>query len=160
VAASAPEWLGILGIVVGVSVLAIVVVTAPVVLATRGTPRMALAVEDGSLVVRLGRRDAAIAFRRRVAIPLITISDVSTPAAEDVPKRGLRLPGTEIPGLIRAGSYGRGAKREFWNVRKGEQVLVIDTTGEAAYARLVLEVDDPVAKAAWLQAELRPRRLS
>jgi hypothetical protein len=45
-------------------------------------------------------------------------------------------------------------------VRKAERVLVIDTTGEAAYARLVLEVDDPVAKAAWLRTELRPPRLS
>ena len=157
VVASVPEWLAILGIVVGVSVLAIVVVTAPVVLVTRGTPRVELAIEDGTLIVRLGKRDATFAFRRRVAIPLAQISGVATAARTSVPRHGLRLPGTEIPGFIRAGSYGRGTKREFWDVRKGETVLVIDTAGAASYARLVLEVDDPAGTAAWLRGELHRR---
>lgn len=157
VVASVPEWLGILGIVVGMSVLAIVVVTAPVVLVTRGTPRIDLAIEDSNLVVRLGKRDATFAFKRRVSIPLTKISGVTTAARTSVPRHGLRLPGTEIPGFIRAGSYGQGAKREFWDVRKGETVLVIDTAGAAGYARLVLEVDDPARMAAWLRGELDRR---
>ena len=157
VVASVPEWLGILSIVVGMAVLAIVVVTAPVVLVTRGTPRIDLAIEDRTLIARLGKRDAAFAFRRRVAIPLAQISCVVTAARATVPRYGLRLPGTEIPGFIRAGSYGRGAKREFWDVRKGDTVLVIDTAGAASYARLVLEVGDPAAKAAWLREELDRR---
>jgi hypothetical protein len=66
----------------------------------------------------------------------------------------VRLPGTEIPGFIRAGSFGRGPTREFWDVRRGESVLVIQTTAAAPYARLVLEVDDPAGKAAWLRSEL------
>lgn len=154
VVTSVPEWLGILGIAVGVSILAIVVVTAPLVLVTRGTPQIDFAIEDGNLVLRFGKRDAAFAFKRRIAIPLTEISDVTTPARKSVPRHGLRLPGTEIPGFIRAGSYGRGAKREFWDVRKGETALVIDATGAAPYARLVLEVDDPAGKAAWLSSEL------
>jgi hypothetical protein len=148
-----PEWVAILGIVVGVSVVAIVVVTAPIVFVTRGTPRVDLVVEDGTLIVRLGKRDAAFAFRRQVSIPLEQISGVATAGRTSVPRHGLRLPGTEIPGFIRAGSYGRGPKREFWDVRKGETVLVIDTTGAASYARLVLEVDDPAGRAAWLRAQ-------
>jgi hypothetical protein len=151
---SAAEWLRILGIAVGLSLLTIVVVTAPFVLMSRGTPRIDFAIEDGNLVLRLGKRDAALAFKRRISIRLTDISNVTTPARKEVPRRGLRLPGTEIPGFIRAGSYGQGTKREFWDVRKGETVLVIDTTGAHPYARLVLEVDDPAAKAAWLRSEL------
>ena len=154
VVTSAAEWLGILGIVIGMSVLAIVVVTAPLVLVTRGTPRIDLEVKDGNLVLRFGKQDAALAFKRRILIRLTHISDVTTPARTSVPRHGLRLPGTEIPGFIRAGSYGRGAKREFWDVRKGETVLVIDTIRAAPYARLVLEVDDPAGKAAWLRSQL------
>jgi hypothetical protein len=155
VVTSTAEWLGILGIAVGMSVLVIVAVTAPIVLVTRGTPRIDFEIEDGNLVLRLGKRDAAFAFKRRISMPLTAISDVATPARNSVPRHGLRLPGTEIPGFIRAGSYGRRAKREFWDVRKGETVLVIDTTGAAApYARLVLEVEDPATKAAWLRSEL------
>ncbi|HYF24496.1 MAG TPA: hypothetical protein VD931_02040 [Baekduia sp.] len=154
----AAEWLGILGICVGVSALAIILVTAPVVLVTRGTPRIALDIEDGDLVVRLGRRDAAFAFRRRIAIPLTEIAGVTTPATRTVPRRGMRLPGTEVPGFLRAGSYGRGAKREFWDVRRGATVLVIETTGAPPYARLVLEVADPAGQAARLRAALSGRR--
>jgi hypothetical protein len=154
VVTSAPEWLAIFGIAVGMSVLAIVLVTAPLVLVTRGTPRIDFEIEDGNLVLRFGRRDAVFAFKRRISIPLTHVSDVTTTARKPVPRHGLRLPGTEIPGFIRAGSYGRGPKREFWDVRRGETVLVIQTTGAAPYARLVLEVDDPAGKAAWLRSEL------
>jgi hypothetical protein len=153
-ATSVVEWMGILGIALGMSVLAIVVVTAPIVLATRGTPRIDFEITDGNLVLRFGGRDAAFAFKRRISIPLRHLSDVTTTARKSVPRHGLRLPGTEIPGFIRAGSYGRGPKREFWDVRRGETVLVIQTTGAAPYARLVLEVDDPAGKAAWLRSQL------
>ncbi len=151
---STAEWLGILGIAVGMSVLAIVVVTAPLVLMSRGTPRVDFEIADGNLLLRLGKRDATLALKRRISIPLTDVSDVTTPTRKSVPRHGLRLPGTEIPGFIRAGSYGRGEKREFWDVRKGDTVLVIDTTGTAPYTRLVLEVDDPAGKAAWLRSEL------
>jgi hypothetical protein len=154
VVTSAAEWLGILGIAVGMSVLAIVVVTAPLVLMSRGTPRIDFEIEDGNLVLRFGKRDAVLAFKRRISIPLTDTSDITTPANKSVPRHGLRLPGTEIPGFIRAGSYGRGAKREFWDVRKGETVLVIDTTSADPYTRLVLEVDDPAGKAVWLHSKL------
>jgi hypothetical protein len=85
---------------------------------------------------------------------LSAISDVTTPPRKSVARHGLRLPGTELPGFIRAGSYGRGAKREFWDVRRGETVLVIDTISARPYARVVLEVDDPSGKAAWLRSKL------
>jgi hypothetical protein len=151
---SAAESLAILGILVGMAVLAIVVVTAPLVLITRGTPRIDFAIKDGNLVLRLGRLDATFAFKRQILIPLTQVADVSAAATKSVPRQGVRLPGTEIPGFIRAGSYGRGPTREFWDVRKGKTVLVIQTTAAAPYARLVLEMDDPAGKAAWLRSEL------
>lgn len=147
------ELMGLVGIALGMSVLAIVAVTAPFVLMGRGTPRIDFEAEDGNLVLRFGTRDTALAFKRRISIPLADISDVTTPARTSVPRHGLRLPGTEIPGFIRAGSYGRGTKREFWDVRKAETVLVIETTSADPYSRLVLEVDDPARTAAWLRSE-------
>lgn len=146
------EWLGILGITIGVALLAIVVTTAPFVLLTWGTPRLALTSADGNLVVKLGGRDAVVAFRRSVTIPLDQIAAAQVMARTSVRRRGLRLPGTEIPGFVRAGSYGRGRSREFWDVRRGAELLVIDTAGAAPYARLVLEVEDPAGTAAWLRA--------
>jgi hypothetical protein len=146
--------LGTPALVVGNAVLMVVVAAAPLVPAAGGRPRIALEVEDGHLLVRLGMRDAAFALRRSISIPLTGISQVTTPATKSVPRRGVRLPGTEIPGLIRAGSYGHKPSREFWDVRRGQTVLVIDTTSCDPYARLVLEVDDPTGTAAWLRAVL------
>jgi hypothetical protein len=54
----------------------------------------------------------------------------------------LRLPGTALPGVLRAGSYGRGDDRQLWCVHRAEQVLALDLVGRP-YCRVVLEVTDP-----------------
>jgi len=133
------------------AILAIAVVTIPLVLLTHGKPKLELTSADGTCIVKLGGRDAVIAFRRRIAIPLNQIAAVEVMAAKSVQRHGMRLPGTEIPRFVRAGSYGRGRRREFWDVRSGEQLLVIDMAGADPYARLVLEVEDPEGQAAWLR---------
>jgi hypothetical protein len=143
-----------LGILVGMAVLAIVVVTAPLVLITRGTPRIDFAIKDGNLVLRLGGRDATFAFKRQILIPLAHVSDVTATATKSVPRQGRATTRNRDSRLHPCGSFGRGPTREFWDVRRGESVLVIQTTAAAPYARLVLEVDDPAGKAAWLRSEL------
>ena len=44
-------------------------------------------------------------------------------------KAWLRVPGTHIPGVIRYGSYGVGAGREFWATTREPDVVVIEATG-------------------------------
>lgn len=53
-----------------------------------------------------------------------------------------RMPGTSIPGLITAGTYVEAGKREFWDVTKGENAVVLDLENEE-YTRLVVEAIDP-----------------
>jgi hypothetical protein len=53
-----------------------------------------------------------------------------------------------------AGSYGTGDKRDFWLVRKADELLVIELRPGAAYRRIVLEVSDPHAEALRLRPEL------
>jgi hypothetical protein len=144
------------GVAIGIGVLAVLVITiiAPLVYIARGRTNVELTVDGGQLTVRLSGKDALLAFKRSITVALSDIAEVSTPVRKDVPRHGLRLPGTEIPGFIRAGSYDRGAKREFWDVRKGQTVLVIDMTRADPYVRLVLEVDDPAGKAQWLRSQL------
>lgn len=57
-----------------------------------------------------------------------------------VPREGLRLPGTALPGVIRAGSYGLRPERDLWDVRNPEQVLCIELARDAPYRRLILQV--------------------
>jgi len=95
--------------------------------------------------------DKLWAFKSRFAIPLAHVKGVSTISGVSELKQlarqlgfGLRAPGTEVPGLIVAGTYYflRGG-RVFLDVhRPFERIVVIDLVDEA-YRKLVVEVEDP-----------------
>ena len=100
-------------------------------------------IEHDNLVVQLRGWDALYCVKRRIAFPLADVDGVGVYMRSQVPAEGLRAPGTAIPGLIRAGSYGRGDTRDFWNVRAAEEVLVIQLKPGSEYRRIVLEVPAP-----------------
>jgi hypothetical protein len=106
-----------------------------------------LDIEGDELVLRITGWDALFALSRGMRIPVMEIAGVAVFPRRLVPATGWRLPGTSLPGVIRFGSYGTGSERDFWMVRKAEQVLVIQLQPGAAYRRLVLEVADPHAEA-------------
>jgi hypothetical protein len=108
---------------------------------------VALTVERDVLAMRINGWDAFFAVSRGWRIPLAAVEGVAVAARRLVPATGMRLPGTSWPGVIRAGFYGTGDKRDFWLVRKAEQLLVIQLRPGAAYRRIVLEVPDPHAEA-------------
>ena len=58
--------------------------------------------------------------------------------------RGIRSGGTQIPGVITAGTFYQDGERVFWDVHNHEKTVVIKPTDER-YARLVIEVEDPPA---------------
>jgi len=99
---------------------------------------------DGDrFVVELHGWDAFYCCRRRVEVPINEVEGVGVYARERVPAQGLRWPGTSLPGVIRAGSFGFRSARDFWDVRKGQEVLVVALKPDAEYRRIVLEVPDP-----------------
>lgn len=116
------------------------------------SPVLAVAVEGDLLQVRLGIWDKIYCFRRNFAVPVGDVEGAAVAPRHLVPTRGMRLPGTGIPGVIRAGSFGSGPNRDFWDVRKAEMLLVIELRHGAEYRRIVLQVADPAA----VSRELRP----
>lgn len=66
---------------------------------------------------------------------------------------GLRLPGTELPGVITAGTFYQRDGAVFFDVHDPNRVLVIDLDHEK-YKRLVIEVDSPVAVLEQLNAAI------
>jgi hypothetical protein len=74
--------------------------------------------------------------------------------------RGLRFPGTNLPGAYLAGTYwrfwGDPAKRErsFWIRRHPDKCIRIELRNHA-YDYLMIEVDDPAAEIARIEAWLR-----
>jgi hypothetical protein len=108
-------------------------------------------VAGDALRVRLRGLDALLALRRQALVPRSAVVAVHAAPKQEVPQTGVRVPGTSIPGLVRAGSFGTGARRELWDVRRASTYLVLDLAPGQRFHRIVLEVDDPHAEAARLQ---------
>lgn len=101
-------------------------------------------VEGDRFVVRVLGLHKLWAFRSRLSFRVSSISDVRfDPSITVGLYRGLRMPGTHIPGVIVAGTYYRDSRREFWDVGRIENAIVIDLEGEK-YDRLVVETPDPL----------------
>jgi len=92
-----------------------------------------------------------------ITAPLAAIRDVrrAAPGVGLGRWKGWRLPGTHLPGVITAGSYLHDGDWEFWDVRgAGASAIEIDLSG-TRYKRLVVDVADPDAAVARLQAARR-----
>src|SRR5438046_1354251 len=84
------------------------------------------------------------AVKSFIRVPLTAVAAARRgPDARSLP-RGLRMPGTAVPGLIIAGTYRRSGHRSFWLFHRGRNAVVLETPGWT-YERIVVEVADPVA---------------
>ena len=68
------------------------------------------------------------------------------PASEEARRwwHGFRLPGTNIPGVITAGTFFKDGGRVFWDVHDADRAVAIYLRDDV-YTELVVEVDDPAA---------------
>lgn len=106
-------------------------------------------VSNDLVVVNLTRKDRVFALKGRLTIPSDKVRSVDAMPRRDVPPgfgTWIRYPGTYIPRLMRHGSYGLGANREFWAVLRQDDVLVI-SVDEWDYTRLVLGTANPAMDA-------------
>jgi len=114
-------------------------------------------VSDEMLTVRLHGREVVWALRRRVAVPLTRVRGARLdPAAARAP-RGFRWPGSRLPGVITAGTFVRKGGRDFWSVRDPTKAVVI-ALADKPYARLIVQVADPQATVAAIEAARRRAR--
>jgi hypothetical protein len=98
--------------------------------------------------------DKLWALKSSLEIPLIHITGVrADPEAARGWYHGIRMPGTNVPGVITAGTFYQDGKRIFWDVHHAEKTIVIDLRDER-YSELIVEVDDPEAAAKLIQNAL------
>ena len=95
------------------------------------------------------------ALKRRLIVPLAHIRDVRADPSVNLNRwKGVRWPGTYVPGLIAAGTYCSRGRRVFWDVVHPQRSIVVDLIDEP-YDQLVVEVADPNGVVQRLQAALR-----
>ena len=108
-----------------------------------------------ALIVHVRGMNRLWALRSRLEILL---AHVVTAEADPEPVRGwwqgIRIGGTQVPGVITAGTFHQEGERVFWDVHDQEKTVIIRLK-EERYSRLVIEVEDPSTTVAAI-----PERLS
>jgi len=101
-----------------------------------------ISVQGDDLVVEMEGLDKLWALKSRLTIPLANVRGATVdPGIVGEPK-GLRAPGTHVPGVITAGTFHQDGEKVFWAVRDAKKAVVVELSDEH-YTRLVVEVDEP-----------------
>ena len=113
-----------------------------------------LSIAEGKLTVHVWGADKLWAFKSSLELPLAHIAGVhADPEAARGWYHGMRMPGTNVPGVITAGTFYQDGKRVFWDVHHPEKAVVINLHDER-YNELVVEVNDPDAAVKLIQNAL------
>jgi hypothetical protein len=123
-------------------------------LKSRGLALVDLSIAEGKLTVRVRGADRLWAFKSSLEIPLAHIAGVrADPEAARGWYHGTKMPGTNLPGVITAGTFYQDGKQVFWDVHHPDRTIVIDLHDER-YNELVVEVNDPDAAVKLIQDAL------
>ena len=112
-------------------------------------------VAGGAAVFEIEGLDKLWSLQSRLEIPLAHIKGVRLdPAIARGWRHGLRAPGTQVPGVITAGTFYQHGKRVFWDVHDPDRTIVVELVDER-YDELVVEVESPTTVQGRLQQALR-----
>ena len=102
-----------------------------------------LSIANGNLELQVRGADKLWALKSSLEIPLRHIAGIrADPSVAHGWWHGIRLPGTNIPGVLTAGTFYQHGKRVFWDVHNPENTVVIELRDER-YDELIVEVADP-----------------
>ncbi|MGP6157887.1 MAG: hypothetical protein ACLPYS_10355 [Vulcanimicrobiaceae bacterium] len=110
------------------------------------------------LIVRPQGLHRFLAFASEVRVPLAHV--VSAARAEEEAGgwfHGIRLPGTNIPGIVTAGTFRDSDGKTFWDVSDPKRAIAIRLRDDG-YAKLIVEVQDVEAALATIHAALAALR--
>jgi len=101
-----------------------------------------LSVADGRLILHVRGADKLWAFKSSLEIPLQHVAGIRVDSTiAHGWWHGIRMPGTNIPGVLTAGTFYQDGKRVFWDVHNPDNTIVIELRDER-YSELIVEVED------------------
>jgi hypothetical protein len=95
--------------------------------------------------LRMEGLDKLWALKSELSIPLAHITAVR--ADSEVVHHwwhGIKFPGSNIPGILTAGTFYQDGRRVFWDIHHPHEAVVISLDHEQ-YDELVIEVENPAA---------------
>lgn len=97
-------------------------------------------------------------LRSRLEIPLAHIRAVrADPSAARGWWHGIRLLGTNLPGILTAGTFHQDGNNVFWDVHDPERTIVLVLDHEF-YDQLIIEVAEPSKAVAFLESRIGSAR--
>ncbi|MET0811954.1 MAG: hypothetical protein ABWY03_02795 [Microbacterium sp.] len=114
-----------------------------------------LLLDSTQLEVVLSVSERALAFRKgNVAIERSTISKVQLTDDAWTWLRGVRSPGTHIPGVLAMGTWRSTGATDFAIIRRHRPAVVIDLEGDAEFQRVILSTRHGLALVQALQRDV------
>ena len=102
--------------------------------------------------------DQLWSLRSRLEIPLDHIKGVYIDAQPAMGWfQGLKVAGTDLPNVFRAGTFYQDGGFVFWDVHHPENTIVVELDHER-FQKLVIEVADPFTAAKEIQTAVSRRR--
>jgi hypothetical protein len=112
--------------------------------------------KGGDLFVRMSGLEKLEACHGTVSVPLTAVRQVRTVEDPWAELRGIRAPGTGLPGVIAVGTRRGGFGKDFAVVHGKGPAVVVELEG-APYQRLIVTVDDPGTVAGSIRRALPTR---
>jgi hypothetical protein len=99
--------------------------------------------------------DKVWSLRSQLTIPLAHIKDAYVdPEPAMGWFQGLKIAGTDVPNIFRAGTYYQHGELVFWDVHDAERTIVIELEHER-YKKLIIEVENPAGEVQKIKTALR-----
>lgn len=114
-----------------------------------------LLVDGSDLLVKMSEVEKFEAMHADVRVPLTMVRTVRVVDDAWPELRGIRAPGTGIPGVIAVGTRRGSFGKDFAVVHGKEEAVVVELDG-AAYSRIVVTTTDAGSVAAEIQRHLVP----
>lgn len=111
-------------------------------------------IQDEKLIIKLSFWSRVWSMKSHLEFPLEQVVGATHDSGIEREQKGFRAPGTHFPRLITAGTYYLKGEKSFWNIRNGDNAVVIRLRG-AKYQQVVIETGDPAATERLINGALR-----
>jgi hypothetical protein len=117
-----------------------------------------ISVDGDKAVFEVEGFDKMWSFRSRLEIPLAHIKSVRADSTiAHGWYHGWRLLGTNMPGVLTAGTFHKDGNNVFWDVHNPDNTIVLELDHEF-YDQLIIEVRDPASAVSLLQFKIGSAR--
>ena len=106
---------------------------------------MNIVIDKDAMRIELSILEKILTFHKSFKVPLSQITEVSNDLLTPTWKE-IRVPGTAIPGVTKAGTYYTSRGKEFWMLKKNDNPIRIELNNNKL-KRVILGISDPEKQA-------------